>query len=463
MMVKIAWPRKFNSDWSEVGGQKSDRKNYLASPNNLIGSRPQNLPGVSYVSNIEGYSCIRCGAHYPKTHLIDSRGCPICAPIAPANLAPIYGEQFPTVSATERQEIPSLWKFRQRLPCAGIDVVTLGEGQTPLVPCSRIGQSLGVRNLFIKDESRNPTWSYKDRFSTVAVSIARAMGAQVVATASSGNAGASLAAYAARAGMECVVATFAGTASPMLSQIRKHGATVVSFANKVDRWKFLDEAQRRYEWFITSPFSAPVVGGHPLAIEGYKTIAYEIIDQRSGDVPDWCVMPVCYGDAISGVWSGFKELFSAGIINRLPKMVAAEVHGSLSLALSEGTDRIVEQELSFCSLAVSIGTTRSTYQALRALRESSGHAVPVSNDGLIGMQAELARSEGVLAELASVTPLLAIKVLSERGVILAEDKVVAVVTAGGLKDLDRSSGSETNCQAYGGTEDAWRWLLSREQ
>jgi threonine synthase len=462
-MVKDAWPRKFNRDGSEHAGQHSGSKPLPVALNSLATSSRHHFQAVSYVSNIEGYSCIRCGAHYPNTHIIDSRGCPICAPVAPANLVPIYGGQLAAASETDGHELPSLWKFRQRLPCPGSDVVTLGEGQTPLVPCPRIGPSLGVRNLLIKDESRNPTWSYKDRFSTVAVSIARATGAQVVATASSGNAGASLAAYAARAGMECVVATFAGTASPMLSQISKHGATVVSFANKVDRWKFLDEAQRRYGWFITSPFSAPVVGGHPIAIEGYKTIAYEIIDQRSGDVPDWCVMPVCYGDAISGVWSGFKDLFRAGIINRLPKMVAAEVHGSLSVALSEGTDRIAEQELSFTSLAVSIGTTRSTYQALKALRESSGHAVPVPNDGLIGMQTELARSEGILAELASVTPLMAIKLLSERGVISTDDKVVAVVTAGGLKDLDRSTSPDASFETYGATEDAWQWLLSREQ
>lgn len=412
--------------------------------------------------NVNGYSCIRCGAHYPRELTIDSKGCPICAPVAPANLAPIYdGKSEIDAYAAGGSGRPSLWKYSQMLPCPQKDIVTLGEGQTPLIPCPRIGSSVGVANLLIKDESRNPTWSYKDRFSTVAVSIARAMGAKVVATASSGNAGASLSAYAARAGMDCVVATFAGTASPMLSQIRKHGATVLPFANKVDRWKFLAEAQQRLGWFVTSPFSAPVVGSHPLAIEGYKTIAYEIIEQASGDVPEWCVMPVCYGDALSGVWSGFKELFNVGRIDRLPKMVAAEVHGSLSVALAEGTDYVSEQEHSFASLAVSVGTTRSTYQALRALRESSGHAVPVANDGLIDMQSRLAKCEGIFAELASVTPLMAIRELSERGVITVGDSVVAVVTAAGLKDLDRSTDPETRHETFGSTDDAWQWLLNR--
>jgi len=415
------------------------------------------------VSNVTGYSCIRCKAHYPSTLVIDSRGCPICAPVAPANLAPIYGQSVLSGTiAGEELGRSSLWKYGPRLPDAK-DVVTLGEGQTPLVHCPRIGSSLGTANLFIKDESRNPTWSYKDRFSTVAVSIARSQGAKVMATASSGNAGASLAAYAARADMDCVVATFASTASPMLSQIRKHGATVLPLVNKVDRWKFLAEAQERFGWFITSPFSAPVVGGHPLAIEGYKTIAYEIIEQRSGHVPDWCVMPVCYGDALSGVWAGFKELYCDALIDRLPKMVAAEVHGSLSASLAQGTDHILEQEVRFDPLAVSIGTSRSTYQALMVLRESSGQAVPVSNAGLIDMQSLLARSEGIFAELASVAPLMAIRTLSERGVIATEASVVAVVTAGGLKDLDRSTNPETRYETFDTTAHAWNWFLNGQR
>lgn len=384
-------------------------------------------------------------------------GCPYCASSAPANLAPVYAEGATEGGGPDNDRFSSLWRFGDRLPCEPKDIVTLGEGQTPLLPCPRLGHELGLTNLFIKDEGRNPTWSYKDRFSTVAISVARAQGAKVVATASSGNAGASLAAYAARAGIGCVVATFAGTAGPMLSQIRKHGATVVQLANKVDRWTFLAQAQERFDWFITSPFTAPVVGSHPLAIEGYKTIAYELVEQ-SGGIPDWCVMPVCYGDALSGVWAGFKELFREGAIDRLPKMVAAEVHGSLSAALKEGTDRLPEQELRFDALAVSIGTPRSTYQALRALRESGGRAVVVTNEGLVDMQSMLAQYEGVLAELASVTPLMAIRTLAGSGVIAADERVIAVVTASGLKDLDRSVGPDSSHEIFESTAQAWNWF-----
>ena len=340
--------------------------------------------------------------------------------------------------------------------------LSLAEGQTPLIEATRIGRTLGVPNLFIKDEGRNPTWSHKDRFSTVAVSVARAQGAKVMATASSGNAGASLAAYAARAGLRCVVTTFGGSSDAMLAQIRKYGATVLPLVNKMDRWTLLAEAATRHGWFIASPFRAPVVGSHPLGIEGYKTIAYELVEQLDGVAPDWCVLPVCYGDALSGVWAGFQELFAQGMISSLPRMVAAEVHGSLTRALATGSDRLEECSMAFESLAVSIGAPRSTYQALKALRDSSGCAVLVTNDRLVDMQEQLAASEGIFAELTSVTPLLAIARLRRDGVMAPEERVVAVVTASGLKDLDRSVSHAAGDTVFQSTGDAWEWLGRNE-
>jgi threonine synthase len=416
---------------------------------------------VPAVTRLSGFSCLRCGALYPTDFRIDSKGCPACFEIAPANLRPIYGDVGPALSSRPALT-RSLWRYAEVLPCTADEAISLGEGGTPLLAASTLGKSLGVPNLFIKDEGRNPTWSYKDRFSTVAVSVARSQGARVIATASSGNAGASLAAYAARAGLECVVATFAGTAGPMLSQIRKYGATMLPLVNKMDRWALLAEGASRFGWFVTSPYYSPVVGSHPLGIEGYKSIAYEIIEQSNGAVPDWCVMPVCYGDALSGVWLGFKELFEAGRIDRLPRLVAAEVHGSLYDALARGVDRLDEQEMLFETLAVSIGTPRSTYQAVKALRESSGRAVPVNNDSLLDLQKQLARSEGIFAELASVTPLAAIRELRKQEVISANDRVVAVVTASGLKDLDRSTDPSQTHQTFRTIEDAWQSLSSRQ-
>lgn len=409
---------------------------------------------------LSGYACVRCGACYPAEFGLDSRGCPTCYDDAPANLRVVGHARCDSVSDASGsiEPLPSLWRYADYLPCPAADAVSLGEGLTPLVPAPAIGAAIGVPHLFIKDEGRNPTWSHKDRFSSVAVSVARRLGARVVATASSGNAGASLAAYAARSGLACVVATFAGTAGPMLAQIRKTGAIVVPFATKVHRWDFIAEGAERHGWFVTSPFRAPVVGSHPVGIEGYKTLAFEIVEQMRGQVPEWCALPVCYGDALIGLWHGFSELLRSNKIARLPRLVAAEAHGSLSSALASEGDRIEEMKPEFNPVAVSIGATRSTYQALSALRQSDGIAVPIGNDGLIALQEQLAAREGVFAELASVTPLMAVAILKRRNVIAPSDRVVAIVTASGLKDIDRSCPPDEPLPIYRSTTSAWEAL-----
>lgn len=418
------------------------------------------------MNRVSGFSCLRCGTCYPADLEIDSRGCRKCLDAAPANLQIVYEPAgiHPTGPETESETLPpSLWRYADMLPCKQADAVSLGEGLTPLVPAERLGERLGVPGLFIKDEGRNPTWSHKDRFSTVAVSLARLKGARVVATASSGNAGASLAAYAARAGLKCIVVTFAGTAGPMLAQIRKYGASVVPLVDKSLRWPLLADGAARFGWFATSPFQAPVVGSHPAGIEGYKTLAYEIVEQMHGSVPDWCALPVCYGDALAGIWRGFEELVDQKKIDRLPKLLAAEVHGSLAAALSGEADPVPAQPATFDTLAVSIGTTRSTFQALNALRRSGGRAVPVNNSGLIALQEQLAFREGIFAELASVTPLAAISALRDQNVIKSSDSVVAIVTASGFKDLDRSSDENDRLTPFQSVSDAWAHLRGDEE
>lgn len=400
------------------------------------------------------YQCLRCSTTFPSTLPIDSRGCPLCHEHAPSNLRVAHMDSG---SGEQSCRSNSLWRYERHLPCPSDQAVSLGEGLTPLLRAGKLGEMIGVPELWLKDEGRNPTWSHKDRFSTLAITAARLVGAKVVATASSGNAGASLAAYAARAGLKCVVATFAGAATPMTQQIAKYGAEIVPFASKSDRWRFLEEGIARCGWWVFSPFLAPVVGSHPIGIEGYKTLAYEIVEQSDGEIPDWCALPVCYGDALSGLWLGFKELRQEGAIDKLPKLIAAEVHGSLCNALAHGSDSVPAMTPEFETLAVSVGAPQSTFQALCALRESQGLAVPVGNQGVIELQRSIADKEGVFAELASVLPVAAIAWARKRDIIKRSERVVAVLTASGLKDLDRSTEGSLP-SPFGSTADAWRHM-----
>ena len=230
-------------------------------------------------------------------------------------------------------------------------------------------------------------------------------------------------------------------------------ARVVPFQNKADRWAFLAEGVERFGWFATSPYRHPVVGSHPIGIEGYKTIAFEIVEQMGGKPPDWCALPVCYGDALAGIWLGFHEMLERGAIDRMPKLLAAEVHGSLERAIAQQTDRIPDMPTAFDALAVSIGATRSTFQALKALRQTKGAALAISNAGLVALQEKVAATEGLFLELSSTIPIAAIREARQRNIIGRDETVVAVVTASGLKDIDRSASPDT-ASPFGDVESA---------
>ncbi len=387
---------------------------------------------------VAGYACLRCGAAYPADHPIDSRGCGICRRDAPSNLEVAY-----TAESLARRTMPrmspadGLTAFADYLPVDADEMISLGEGHTPLIPAARLGRRLGIGNLLIKDESRNPTWSHKDRFSAVAVSAAKRQGHRFVATASSGNAGASLAAYAARAGLTCLVVTFEGAPGPMVDQIGRYGAVVVELADKTRRWPILAEGVARFGWFVTSPFETPVVGSHPDGIEGYKTIACELVLQQQGRVPDWVVVPTAYGDNLRGIWRGFCDLRAAGVIDRLPKMVAAEIHGSVRDSLARPADTLVTARDPFPTRALSIGTVQGTFQSLVSVRRSGGTAEVVTDAALWQTQAGLARHEGIFGELSGVTSIAAAGQLRRRGIIGPDDSVVCIMTASGLKDIDQ--------------------------
>jgi threonine synthase len=385
------------------------------------------------MAHVAGLQCVRCAARYPADHYAED--CPACRPAVRSNLVVAYDETLraprdkPSVEAGR-----GLWRYGDVLPVNEADGVSLGEGGSPLHRLDRAASRIGVTNLFGKDETRNPTWSFKDRLACMAVSSARRMGAKVIVSSSTGNAGAAAAAYAAKAGLACVVFTVKGTAGPMLTQMRAYGATVVGCENKEDRWTFMEHAVRAYGWFPTSPFFGPVVGSNPYGIEGYKTLAYEIAEQMGWNVPDWCVLPVCYGDALVGMWRGFEDMMTFGWTDRMPRMVAAEVYGSLGAALANGGDMPPDVRKNYQTLAVSIGATRGTYQALDIVRRSGGTALTIGNEDMMRWQQTMASSEGLFLEPSSATGLAAVEQLAQAGRIGAGETVVSLLTAGGLKD-----------------------------
>jgi threonine synthase len=385
------------------------------------------------MAQVRGLQCVRCGASYPADHY--ARDCPACRPVARSNLMLAYDPAMLAPRPRPAADAGSgLWRYGDLLPVSAAEAVSLGEGGSPLHRFDRARGLVGLTNWLGKDETRNPTWSFKDRLACLAVSSARRMGARVIVSSSSGNAGAAAAAYAAKAGMRCVIFTFKGTSGPMLTQMRGYGATVVACENKDDRWKLMEHAVRHYGWFPTSPFFGPVVGSNPYGIEGYKTLAYEIAEQLQWTVPDWCVLPVCYGDALLGMWRGFADMMAWGWTDRMPRMVAAEVSGSLAAALADGSEAPPDMRINQRTVAVSIGATQGTYQALDIVRRSGGTALVVGDDEMMRWQRILSSGEGLYVEPASAAAPAAVEQLARAGSIGANESVVALLTAGGLKD-----------------------------
>jgi threonine synthase len=382
---------------------------------------------------VVGLRCLRCGSRYgPRDYASD---CPKCRPQAPSNLVVEYRESLTAPRPRPgAQAGGGLWRYGDLLPVARAEAVSLGEGGSPLHRLGSIERGVGVAELLGKDESRNPTWSFKDRLACMAVSVARKMNAPAVVSSSTGNAGAAVAAYAAKAGLPCVVFTAKGAVGPLVTQMRVHGATVVAVPNKADRWPLMQRAVREFGWFPTSPFFSPVVGSNPYGIEGYKTLAYEIAEQMNWQAPDCCVLPVCYGDALIGMWRGFQEMQAIGWIDGLPRMMAAEIYGSLGAALREGGDVLPDMPLTHDTIAKSTSATRSTFQALHVLRTSGGRATVVTNDAIMQWQQKLAEEEGLYVEPASAGTIAAVAQLKANGDITGTESVVILLTASGLKD-----------------------------
>ena len=282
-------------------------------------------------------------------------------------------------------------RYRELLPPDVQDAATLGEGETPLLHCERYGRRIGIERLFLKDESQNPSGSFKDRLAFAAIAMAPRFGARAVGVSSTGNAGAAAAAYAARAGLPCIVLTVQGAASAIVTQMQAYGAMVVATRTKADRWKLLQTGVAEWGWYPTSPYFGPPVGSNPYGVDGYKTLAYEVCEQMDWEPPDWCVLPVAYGDALFGMWKGFDELARLGLIRKQPRMVAAEMAGCLAAALASGEDAIPEIAAPSPYVAGSISVNQSTYQALHALRASGGTARVARNDELLGLQRDLGR------------------------------------------------------------------------
>jgi threonine synthase len=353
------------------------------------------------------------------------------------NVHPVYDlSQDVTVDPAA----PGLFRYRRLMPLRDHDApVSLGEGSTPLLPVSRIGRDLGLSSLFIKDETRGPTWSYKDRLAAVAITRARASGADTVIVGTTGNHGAATAAYAAAAGVRCVAITLVSVPETMKVLMQVLGAEVVAVHEPAERWALMRAAVADRGWVPLSGLADPPVGSNPFGVDAYKTIAYELAEDL-GTAPQAVLVPIAYGDGLMGIHRGFQDLLSLGRIERLPRMIAVEPLGPYTASLAAGTE-IPVRVAGRPSVSFSIASTVATRQGMDAMRQSGGRPVIVGDDAAtLAAQYRIADTEGLYLEASAAVVLPALERLVAEGDLDPDEPVVAIGTSSGLKDVGVTAG-----------------------
>jgi len=367
------------------------------------------------------YTCEKCGGKLDVTYDYDG----IAAKIDRKELA----------------ERPSgVWKYFELLPLMDKkNIVTLGEGGTPLIKAKNLGQQLKLKNLYIKDETRNPTSSFKDRPMSVGVSKAVEFGARTVVCASSGNAAIALSAYAAKAGIKCYTFVPVGAPASKIAQLSMHGAVVVRPKIKGEgdpTYKLMLESREKFGWH-------PIPSGgafNPYQPEGSKTISYEVCEQLDWQAPDWVVVPSGAGTLISGNAKGYFEFEQLGLIKQAPKLASIQSEGCAPIvnALRDGTPPY--EIPTWPNPKTVAGGLVDPYPwdadtAIPSIRRSKGTAATVSDAEILDAEKSLARSEGIFAEPSGSAGFAGLRKLLESGAIDRSDVVVVEVTGGGLKDV----------------------------
>jgi threonine synthase len=383
------------------------------------------------MNNVAGFKCVECG----REHRIGETEY-VCASCG-GNLDLVYDygrvrAQLTKASLTGDRNF-TMWRYRALLPIEDSAAVPpLTVGWTPIYDCPKLAQRYGVRQLLIKDDGRNPTASFKDRPSALAVVKAQEARAAIITTASSGNAGSALAGICASVGMESVIFVPASAPAPKIAQLQIYGATVVLVEGSYDQaYDLCIEASQRFGWYQRS------TGYNAFTREGKKTAALEIAEQLNWNVPDKVFVAVGDGNIISGLWKGFNDLHRIGFIDRLPQMIGVQSETASAIVDAANGDGIVrEGPAHTIADSINVGKPRDATMAVRAIQDSEGRGVKVSDGEIIAAIPKLARETGVFVEPAAAAAYAGFTKLCESSGVKSQERVVLMLTGNGLKDVD---------------------------
>jgi len=389
------------------------------------------------VDHVTGLRCRECGRPFPAEAL---HVCDYC--FGPLEVAYDYERIAAVVSRARIAEGPrTIWRYRDLLPVADAAPVDLGAGFTPLVRADRLAAELGLGELWIKDDTANPTGSFKDRVVSVALTKARELGFKVAACASTGNLANSVAAHAARAGMASVVLIPEDLERAKVTMTAVYGGTVVAVRGTYDDVNRLcaELSSEQPSWAFVN------VNVRTYYAEGSKTLAFEVAEQLGWQAPDHVVVPVASGSQLVKVAKGFEELAKVGLLDEPPavRVSGAQAAGCapVATAFAEGADAIRPVRPSTIAKSLSIGNPADGWYALETVRRSGGALAAVTDDEIVEGIRLLARTEGIFAETAGGVTIATLAKLAAEGVVRSDERVVALVTGHGLKTVEALAGA----------------------
>jgi threonine synthase len=374
--------------------------------------------------------CARCHKRFGLSELLN-----LCSCGSP--LLVRYAIEKTTFGKSSLQDrVASLWRYRELLPLqADANLVSLGEGYTPLLHAKKLGAELGLRQLWIKDEGQNPTGSFKDRGLSLAISRAKELGVKKAAIPSAGNAGGSFAAYAARAGIEAHV--FMPRDTPLANQIEveQYGAKLTLVDGLInDCGRIIAENKTTEGWFDVSTLK------EPYRLEGKKTMGYEIAEQLNWHLPDVIIYPTGGGTGLIGMWKAFAELEQLDWIGSArPRMVSVQASGCAPIVKAFDENKTqAEPWRNAQTIASGLRVPQAVgdFLMLQAIRESGGTAVSISDDDMLAEIPRVGKAEGIFFCPEGAACVAALRRLVENRWIKSDDEVVIFNTASGLKYLD---------------------------
>ncbi|HMD46763.1 MAG TPA: threonine synthase [Acidimicrobiales bacterium] len=389
------------------------------------------------MDHVTGLRCRECGRDFPTEAL---HVCDFC--FGPLEVVYDYERIAAAVSREKIAAGPrSIWRYRDLLPVDDESPVELGAGYTPLVRADRLAAELGLGELWIKDDTANPTGSFKDRVVSVALTKARQLGFKVAACASTGNLANSVAAHAARAGMASVVLIPSDLEVAKVTMTAVYGGTVVAVEGSYDDVNRLcaELASEHPSWAFVN------VNVRTYYAEGSKTLAFEVAEQLGWQAPDHVIVPIASGSQLTKVAKGFAELGTVGLLDEIPevRVSGAQAAGCapVATAFAEGADAIRPVRPSTIAKSLSIGNPADGWYALEAIRRSGGACAAVTDDEVIEGIRLLARTEGIFAETAGGVTIATLAKLAGQGVVRSDERVVALVTGHGLKTVEALTGT----------------------